>query len=229
MIGEKTVLAVIPARGGSKGLPKKNVLPLAGVPLIGHTIQHAHTSAYIDRIICSTDCQEIADIATAFGAEVPFLRPRHLAGDETTTPQVLAHLCSSLEPYDLIVVLQPTSPLRIPADIDECIRLCNERNVRSVATVCESDKNPAWMFELSDDQVMRPILGPDALKTRRQDLATSYVLNGAVYVFDWEWGLENKPFVNSETLAHVMPKGRSIDIDTSLEFDIANFLLERAK
>lgn len=224
MIENRSVLAVVPARGGSKGLPRKNILPLGGLPLIAHSIQHALGSAYVDACICSTEDEEIAAVARAHGCDVPFLRPAELATDETRGPAVVHDLCRKIARYDYVVILQPTSPLRLPEDIDRSIELCHRDEAPSVTTVCEVDKNPHWMYHIADNASMEPVIAHQELETRRQDLPTAHVLNGAVYVLRWEDICAGKPWIMPETLAHVMPKDRSVDIDTALDLEFVNLL-----
>ncbi|MEK7358375.1 MAG: acylneuraminate cytidylyltransferase family protein, partial [Bdellovibrionota bacterium] len=146
MIDGKRVLGVIPARGGSKGILRKNVRNLGGKPLIAWTIEATRSSRYLDRVIVSTDDREIAEVSVAHGAEVPFLRPAELASDTATSPQVLAHALGECPGFDLAVLLQPTSPLRETADIDVCIELCVRNAATSAVSVKTVDVHPAHMF-----------------------------------------------------------------------------------
>jgi N-acylneuraminate cytidylyltransferase len=221
----QSILAVIPARGGSKGLPGKNVRDLGGKPLIAWTIEAAKRSAHIDRVILSSDDAEIIAVATSWGCDVPFTRPDALATDDAPGTAPLIHAVTEVAGYDYVVLLQPTSPLRTADDIDRCIELCLDRGVSSAVSVAAVDKHPAWMFEI-DDGRMRPLLtGP--IPARRQDLAPVYTLNGAVYVVAIPQLLATGAILQSDTLAYEMPKWRSTDIDTEFDLRLAELILRR--
>ena len=224
MIDGKTVLAIIPARGGSKGLPRKNVLDLGGRPLIAHSIEQALASKLVDRVVCSTDDSEIAEVAARFGCEVPFMRSAALAGDETETIEVIRDLCRRVDRADYLVLLQVTSPMRNVSDIDATIRLCHEKGAPVAVSVCESSKHPDWMYTLGPDGAMRPVSGRGPSRTKRQDLPAVYVLNGAVYVMRWENIEANEPILMPGALAHVMPMERSVDIDSAFDLEFVRFL-----
>lgn len=224
MIENKTVLAIIPARGGSKGVPRKNIRDVAGKPLIAWTIEEAKKSKYIDRIIVSTDDQKIADVAVQWGGEVPFLRPAELARDDSPGIAPVIHIITTSGfTYDLVVLLQPTSPLRTVEDIDGAIALLLNRNANACVSVVEPDKSPYWMYSVDGAGHLVPLLEGDY--NCRQDIPPVYALNGAVYVAEVSWLLKNQGFVNDETLAYVMPKERSIDIDTETDLAISTIIL----
>ncbi len=228
MIHEKSVLAVITARGGSKGVPKKNIRELGGKPLIAWTIESAQRSVHIDRLILSSDDPAIIDIATDLGCEVPFIRPPELATDEASSMAVLHHAIRSLnEVYDYVVLLQPTSPFRTTADIDGCIELCEGKNAPACVSVTECSKNPIWMYSLTENQMMQPIMSQENSPQRRQELPPVFELNGAVYVARTDWLTSTSGFVQTETLAYTMPKERSLDIDSEQDFLIAQFLIQK--
>ncbi|WP_126428726.1 cytidylyltransferase domain-containing protein [Brevibacillus marinus] len=226
MIQGKTVLAVIPARGGSKGVPRKNIRQLAGKPLIAWTIEAAQQSAYLDRIVVSTEDEEIAEVARQYGAEIPFLRPRELAQDDTPGIDPVLHAVECLPFYDFVVLLQPTSPLREASDIDRCIEMCVSRGERACVSVTAADKPPQWMYQLDRDFRLQPIVPQAQLLTRRQDAPHVFVLNGAVYVAQTEWLKRSRSFLTENTAAYVMPKERSLDIDSELDLRIAAELLK---
>ncbi len=230
MIQGKKVLALIPARGGSKGLPRKNVLEVGGKPLIAWTIAEAKKSKYVDRLILSSDDQEIIGIAKQWGCEVPFVRPTELARDDTPGIEPVLHGIEALpEKYDLVVLLQPTSPLRSVQDIDGCIERCLEEKAKACVSVAVPEKSPYWMYSVNDHHRMSPILKLEGTTERRQDLPKVYALNGAVYVADCEWLMEKKTFVAEETVAYEMPKERSIDIDTELDLTLFKVLIMEKK
>lgn len=224
MISEKKVLGLIPARGGSKGVPGKNIRSAAGKPLIAWTIECALASSVLDRVILSSDDDEIIKISREYGCEVPFVRPAELAADQTDSISVARHALEALEEkYDYLVLLQPTSPLRIPADIDEAVRLCIKKNVSSCVSVCESDKHPNLIFSIDEKNKFEPLFS-SKIPSRRQDAPPAYVLNGAVYVSRCDSIMAGDGFISEDTVAWVMPKIRSIDIDTELDFTILDAL-----
>lgn len=225
MIDGLKVLAVIPARGGSKGVPRKNVRMLGGKPLIAWTIDAARQSRTIDRIIVSTDDPEIAETALAWGAEVPFMRPAVLAQDDAPGDAPFRHAAREIPGFDIAVLLQPTSPLRSAADIDGCVAVA-VKTERPVASVTESGKHPAWMFTL-DGSTMSPVLPHLAQTTHRQALPPVYALNGAVYVMKTTSLAAGQALVSPDTSAYVMPPERAIDIDVEIDFSIASIYLHR--
>jgi CMP-N,N'-diacetyllegionaminic acid synthase len=228
MIAGRSVLALIPARGGSKGLPRKNVLPLAGKPLIAWSIEAALKSKYVDRIVVSSDNDEIIAAARAAGAEVPFVRPADLAGDTTPSLDVALHALQALDQrYDYLVLLQPTSPLRDAPDIDGCIETCVRQAAPSCVSVSKADKSPYWMYTQDAQQRLVPVLPrPDASIHQRQLLPTIYALNGAVYVTQTSALVADRAFVTAATVAWEMPRSKAVDIDGDLDFKIAGLMLE---
>lgn len=225
MIQGKRVLAVITARGGSKGVPRKNVRDLGGKPLIAWTIEAARSSQYLDRIILSSDDAEIIAAAKEWGCEVPFTRPAELARDETPGVEPVLHALTALqEQFDYVVLLQPTSPLRTAADIDGCLERCRELGAPACVSVTEPDKSPWWMYTLEENGRMRPLFPGDAA-ARRQDLPKVYALNGAVYAAERLWLERTRTFVTPETAAYLMPRARSLDIDTELDMVVCGLLL----
>lgn len=224
MIDGKEVLGIIPARGGSKGVPGKNIRIIAGKPLIAWTIEEAKKSKYIDRLVVSTDDREIADIAKCFGGEVPFLRPETLARDDTPGVAPVIHALMEIPGYDYVVLLQPTSPLRSCFDVDGCIESCVFNNAPACVSVVQPDKSPYWSYELKDG-FLSPLLKTEMSAMRRQDLPSVVSLNGAVYIARTEWLLEMNTFISAETTAFEMSKERSLDIDTELDFKVCELLL----
>lgn len=221
MIGDLRVLAVVTARGGSKGVPGKNVAEVGGRPLIAWTALAAAASEVVDRAVVSTDDPSIADAARAAGLEVPFMRPADLARDDTPGPAPVLHAIETVgEPFDLVVLLQPTSPLRNGADIDACVRRCVESGAPACVSVSEPRESPYWMYTLDAGGRLVPFTGPGPVVPRRQDLPTTYALNGAVYVARVGWFLRERAFLTEETVACVMPPERSLEIDTPLDLAI---------
>jgi CMP-N,N'-diacetyllegionaminic acid synthase len=226
MIKGKTVLAIIPARGGSKGVVHKNIHEVAGKPLIAWTIEEAKKSRYIDRLILTSDDVEIIAVAQKWGCEVPFTRPKELALDDTPGIEPILHAIHNMPKYDYIVMLQPTSPLRSVVDIDSSLELCEVQGSNSCVSVTAPDKSPYWMYTLDESSKMTPLLQVKEAIKRRQDLPNIVALNGAVYVANSDWLLENKAFVTTDTIAYTMPKLRSLDIDTELDLQIAEFIIK---
>ena len=240
MINGKKTLSIIPARGGSKRLPQKNILELAGKPLIGWTIDAAIASDNVDRVIVSTECPEVASIAMELGAEVPFYRPTSLAQDETTTIEVVLHLLQELakvgEFYDYVLLLQPTSPLRTTYDIDRaCKQLMNSEHAESIISVCLAEHHPLWSNTLPLDKSLSSFLDQKIQNVRSQDLPDYYRLNGAIYLSETKTLIEQKTFYSKESCyAFVMSQDSSIDIDTAEDFNHAQLsmdesTMERAK
>jgi CMP-N,N'-diacetyllegionaminic acid synthase len=220
LINGQSVLAVIPARGGSKGLPGKNILKLKDKPLLAWTIEAAKESKYLDHVIVSTDNDDISKAAKDYGCDVPFLRPHELATDEASIYDVLVHALDQLkDSYDVLVLLQPTSPLRTFKDIDACLQILSDSNAPSCVSVCETSKSPNWMYWLDKENHLTPILQGGDTTSRRQDLAPAYVVNGAVYAANVSWFKEHMTFTDKKTQAYAMPRERSVDIDS--EWDMA--------
>ena len=227
MINGKTVLAVIPARGGSKGIPRKNIQGVAGKPLIAWTIEEANKSKYIDYLILSSEDEEIIAVAKAWDCEVPFVRPLELAQDETSGIDPVLHALREIPGYDYVVLLQPTSPLRSVTDIDSCIELCVKPGNSACVTVMKSEKSPFWMYVLDEKGKLKPLMDSNATYARRQDLPQVFALNGAVYAARTDWFFREKTFITNETVACPMPIERSVDIDTEFDLEIAQFLLAK--
>jgi len=227
------ILAVIPARGGSKGVPKKNIRPLNGKPLIAWTIETAFRTSCLTRTIVSTDDKVIAQVAKDYGAEVPFLRPSAIARDDTPDLPVYLHALSWLtqrgDPHpDMVVWLRPTSPLRTPEDIDSAIRLLNETGADCVRSVCRAEIHPYWMKKLEGDCLVPFVDGIDEKKYyRRQLLPPAYRLNGAVEVVRCSKAAGTDHLFGGIIAGYVMPPDRSIDLDDELDFILAETLLRR--
>lgn len=225
MIAGKRVLGVIPARGGSKGVLRKNVRDVAGKPLIAWTIREAQESRIIDRLVLSSEDPRIIEIAVKWGCEVPFVRPAELARDETPGIEPFLHAIQGLPGYDIGVLLQPTSPLRKAEDIDGCIRRCVESGADACVSVSKPDKSPYWMFTLDGSGRMSPVIPSPVLIDRRQDLPEVFALNGAVYVAKCEWVLKSRTFIGPQTVAYSMPSERSADIDSETDLRWCGFVL----
>jgi CMP-N-acetylneuraminic acid synthetase len=231
MMNKEKILAIITARGGSKGIPQKNTRELLVKPLIAYSIQAALQSRTLNKIIVSTDNETIAHISKKYGAEVPFLRPKHLATDTATSLSVLQHAVSYLaekEGYlaDIIVCLQPTSPLRSAGDIDQAVTLCMNTGADSVVSLCKVEHHPYWMKKVVEGRVYPLMEVDDEEYPRRQDLPPVYQLNGAIYVTRKKILMEEERVLGEHTLAHIMSQERSIDIDTPIDLKLAELIMK---
>ncbi|MCL9662778.1 acylneuraminate cytidylyltransferase family protein [Paenibacillus hunanensis] len=224
-MGQKSVLAIIPARGGSKGIPRKNIKQFAGKPLIAWTIEEACKSKYISRLILSSDDDEIIEIAKQYGCEVPFKRPKELADDAAAGMLPVLHALQMIDQeYDYVLLLQPTSPLRTVQDIDNCIEYIFKTNSSFVVSINETTKSPYWMYQLDDQGIMHKLIDLEHTPTSRQQLAKVYALNGALYIGEYKQVKTYQTFLTSETKGFIMPSERSFDIDTPLDFWICEQL-----
>jgi len=225
MYQDKTFLAIIPARGWSKRLPRKNVLDLCGKPLIAWSIEAGLKSKYIDKVVVTSDDYEILEISKKLEAET-IKRPDELASDTATTFDAIKHTMDNFEKYDYIVLLQPTSPLRDEKHIDEAIELLKAKNADAVISVCEMDHSPLWSNTLPPDSNMNSFLKDEVLNQRSQDLEKYYRINGAIYICKTNKLLENKGFFLKENIfAYKMDRESSIDIDEEIDFKIAEGLI----
>lgn len=181
-------------------------------------------AAGVDRVIVSTDDEEIANISLTYGAEVPFLRPDRFATDETPGIDPVLHAISILPQFDWILVLQPTSPLRTPKDIEGIVNSAKFKNVNSAVSITEALNHPQWTY-LRDDSGTLFSMTPGVPAARRQELPPAFTLNGALYLARTDWLLEKRTFVSNETFGYVMPRERSVDIDSWLDWKWAEFLM----
>ena len=225
MYKNKTFLAIIPARGGSKRLPRKNVLDLNGKPLIAYSIEAGLDSSYIDKVMVTSDDDEILTISKKYGA-VTINRPNELASDIATTFDAIKHTVDNYEKYDYIVLLQATSPLRDEKHIDEAIELLELKKADAVVSVCKMDHSPLWSNTLSDSLSMTGFLKDEVLNKRSQDLKEYYRLNGAIYICNTKILLKEKGFfIKENSFAYRMDREVSIDIDQDIDLQVASFIL----
>ena len=221
----KTFLAIIPARSGSKRLPRKNILHLAGKPLIAWTIEAATSNSYIDKVIVTSDSEEILDISKKYGSET-IHRSDELSSDTATTFDAIRDVLSRVEKYDYIILLQATSPLRTKKHINKAIELLLEKSAKAVISVCEMEHSPFWSNTLPDDGKMANFLRHDVKNKRSQDLEKYYRVNGAIYICETKKLLhESTFFINNNIYAYKMNQKSSIDIDTKIDFQIASVLI----
>ena len=227
-----SIFGLITARGGSKGVPRKNLQPVGGRPLISWTIAAARESAFLSDVIVSTDDEEIAEVCGKLGAAIPFMRPAELARDDSPHLPVILHALNWLQNHGPglpthLVLLQPTSPLRTTEDIDRAIGLVIDRNADSVVSVCNAPVHPYWTKSITEDGRLVDFREwPDDGDYRmRQTLPPAYALNGAVYVIRSDVLLERGSYFTDRTYAYVMPAERSLDIDTPWDLYLADLIL----
>ncbi len=225
-----SILVIIPARGGSKGISNKNISSLGGKPLLAWTILAAKQVNSIARIVVTTDSPDIAEVAKEYQAEVPFLRPRELALDDTPGMAPLIHAIRWLEEHqnyrpEYVMCLQPTSPLRSARDIETAIEIALEKDADGVVSVAPVKQHPEWMKQVDAEGRLQDYLASEQLAIRRQDLSAIYALNGAIYMARRHIVLEKMTWYTHETYAYVMPTERSIDIDTPWDLHLADMIL----
>jgi len=223
------MIAIIPARSGSKGLPNKNIKPLNGIPLIAHTILCAQRAKSINQIIISTDSKIIADICLEYGADVPFLRPEHLSTDQSHAIDAYIYTIEQLEKQlnnaiDNFIVLQPTSPLRRPEDIDKAIELFFKMSADSVISYTKEHHPIYWHKNICKDLRFENIF-PEVIKNR-QELRETFFPNGSIYIYKTEIIKQRRHYTNN-SYAYIMPRNLSIDIDTIDDFEFAEYILQK--
>lgn len=232
MIDNKKVLAIIPARGGSKGLPGKNIMSICGKPLIGWSISQAHESQYIDEVLVSSDSQSIINVAKKFGAIAPFVRPESLASDNASSVDVLIHAIDFLaekgQVYDYLVLLEPTSPLRSVSDIDGAIELLvRSKFAESIVGVAKAEgSHPSFLFSIQDE-LLRPMLDSQPSGLRRQDLKGDYYyLEGSIYVTTITALIRHRSFYHLNTIPWVLDRYKAVEIDEISDFIAAEALMK---
>jgi len=224
-----SIIALIPARGGSKRIPRKNIKIMCGKPLISWTIEIAKNSPSIDRVIVSTDDEEIATISRECGAEVPFLRPAELALDETHMIEPVLHALEKFPEFKQVLLLQPTSPLRTVEDIEGICHFQKKINRPCVVSVCPTSIQPHLTYQLTAEGIMNPIVKVPIVKPHHSNRPKYWKLNGSMYLADCDWLLQHKAFLTAETYGYSMSSERSIDVDTIMEWEWAEFLMEKSK
>lgn len=227
MINEKKVLALITARAGSKGIPRKNIKPLAGHPLIAWTIAAAKQSRYVDRLIVSSDGADIIRIAVEEGCEAPFVRPAALAQDESLSIDVIEHAIACLdEDFDYLLLLQPTSPFRTANDIDRFLEYCVERNADIAVSVSKLKKHPMYMYRI-ENECLVPFLDNGNMQLRRQDMPPAYEHNGALYFAQIHRLLQIRSFNTCETIPYITEGIINLDIDTLEDWEYAEIIASK--
>jgi N-acylneuraminate cytidylyltransferase/CMP-N,N'-diacetyllegionaminic acid synthase len=230
MIDNLRVLGVITARGGSKGLRGKNIRPFLGKPLILWTLETAISAPSIDTVIVSTDDEKIAEVVKMAGGRVPFLRPNFLAHDTASSVDVVLHAVEYMqdmgEIFDIVVLLEPTSPIRDKNDIEFALKILNENKAGSVVSICRAEtQHPAFMYHLDEEKRLNPYTGIQPNKVRRQDIPSLYFLEGTVYCSRIDTLRSECSFYHSSTLGYEVPKWKSIEIDDIYDFVMAESLM----
>ncbi len=225
------ILGIIPARGGSKGVPRKNIKLLGGKPLIAYTIEAALHSQ-LSKVIVSTDDEEIAEVSRRYGAEVPFMRPAELASDTASSISMIQHALKTMESlegicFDGVMLLQPTTPFRLSKDIEDAISIWKEKGSDSVISVVDvGGTHPARMKYLKDGYLIDPPFCEIREGQNRQELKPMYIRNGAIYLTKREVILKGS-FKGNTCAAHIMPDERSVNIDTFFDFEYAEWLYSK--
>lgn len=231
MIEKRKILALIPARGGSKGIKGKNIVELCGKPLIAYSILAGLESKYIDKVVVTTDSEEIAEVSKRFGAEVPFFRPAYLASDTAKTIDAVLHAVEWLrehgEDYDILVLLQPTQPLRTGVDIDEAIETYMKNGMKAVVSVKEVDEHPILMRTINEKGYLDPLL-PVNSTIRRQDMPSYYIVDGSIYINSIE-ELNHETSLNDNSIPYIMAAEKSVDIDETKDLKMAEILCKESE
>lgn len=225
----KTFLAIIPARGGSKRLPGKNIVDFLGKPMIAWTIESALNSMYIDRVIVSTDSNDISSISKKYGANVPFIRPSNLSSDDSTSVDVVLHAINALKEqgdcYDFVILLQPTSPCRNSLHIDGAIQVAILNDANSVISVTKAKHSPLWMNTIPENGSMSKFMHKSIVNKRSQDLPIYYQLNGAIFLCNMKNLMKEKTFFTAEkSFSFRMDFKSSIDIDDECDLLYASII-----
>ena len=231
MINNNKLLALIPARGGSKRLPRKNILDFCGKPLIAWTIEAALKSKYVDHVVVSTDDNDISNISSQYGADVPFIRPNNISLDHSNLVEVVEHALKKLEEsgchYEYVILLQPTSPFRTSKHIDAAVELLVKKNSSAIISVTKAINNPLWANTIPENGSMDNFIQENIKNKRSQDLPIFYELNGAIYLINSRKILEeNTFFLKKGVFSYEMDRISSIDIDTNYDFLIASLIAE---
>ena len=225
MFKKNKILAIIPARKGSKRIPKKNLKKINGKPLIYWSIKAARNSKYIDKVIVSTDSKLIRDISIKYGSDVPFIRPKKISTSISKSSDVIIHALNNIYGYDYIIYLQPTSPLRDTKDIDDSIKLGINNNVKSLASFSHSlHHDPNIVFEFDKKKKKLKKINFSKLENKRSNY---FVLNGAIFLLETKWFKNNKKFICKSTLPFIMDQKKSVDIDNYYDFEIAEYLMKK--
>jgi N-acylneuraminate cytidylyltransferase/CMP-N,N'-diacetyllegionaminic acid synthase len=225
------MIAIIPARGGSKGLPNKNIKELNGIPLIAYTIKAALAAKHVSRIIISTDSPEIAEIGIRYGAEVPFLRPTSLSQDNSKIIDAFIYTIERLNTEEnatinTFIKLQPTSPLRTSQHIDEAIQLFYDKKPDSLISYIKMPHPPEWACKIDNGKVSK-YFNDGSEPINRQELPQAYMPNGAIYILQYKVLKVTRQYITNNTIPYIMPTRESTDIDNLEDFELAEYYLNR--
>ncbi len=229
--GMGEIVGLISARGGSKSIPRKNIKTLAGKPLIAWTIEVARKCKELNRVIVSTDDEEIANVARQWGAEVPFIRPSELARDDSSSISAVLHAIHWMEENEgfcpgYVMLLQPTSPFRTSEDIQQSIDLATKHRAVAVVSVCEAEPHPYLCKRILDNGALADFMSMKVGYLRRQDLPPAYAVNGAIYLNQCSSLLLDQTFIPTGTIAYAMPQERSLDVDTVWDWHMAELIMK---
>jgi len=223
---KNTILGIIPARAGSKGIRRKNIKNIHGKPLIQWTIDEAKKVKQINKIIVSTDDLKIAKLSNKLGIEIPFMRPKKYAGDNSLSLDVVLHVLSLFQDFKYILLLQPTSPMRNEKDIRGIINFTIKNNIKSAVSVTRVREYPQLIYGMDKMKKLKKEFNSYNQHSLRQKYKKLHRVNGALYMAETKWFLKNRNFINQETHGYEMPIERSIDIDDEYDWTVANFLLK---
>jgi len=232
MINGLKILAHVTARGGSKRIVDKNIKEINGHPLLAYSIMEAKKSKYVDKVILDTDSEEYAEIGKKYGAEIPYMRPKELATDTAKAMDVTIHAINWFkehnEPFDILVKLQPTTPLRLAEDIDNALKIFIEKGADSIVSVTEAYVPPLWVNTLPEDHNMKDFIQDlSKIQLNTQELKKYYQLNGVVFLAKCDHLLKTHSWYGKKAYAYIMPRERSIDIDEPIDFEIAELYLKK--
>ena len=227
MFKDKTILGIIPARGGSRGIPRKNLINLCGKPLISYTIEAGLKSKYIDYLMVTTDDIEIAEVSKQYGADVPFLRPKELADDKSKTVDAIVHAINTLKDmsnnFDVLVLLQPTQPLREVSDIDRAIEYFFEKEMKGLVSISPVEDHPILIRKIDEDGTLSSLLGVNST-VRRPDMPTYYRVNGCIYINKVD-DITAETSFNDNPIGYLMDQEHSVDIDEMVDLIIAQYYI----
>ncbi|OVE76450.1 hypothetical protein BVX97_01020 [bacterium E08(2017)] len=231
-MSEKSILGVIPARGGSKGIPGKNIKNLAGKPLIAYTIETALAANMITDVVVSTDSEEIQNIALQYGAQAPFLRPDELATDKALAIPTIQHAVTEMEKlknitYDAIIMLQPTTPLKTASDLDEALGALVNSDAEGVISVVNVDNWHPMKMKVIDNGLLLDYKKPPTENPPRQTLPPVFMVNGAIYATKRDVFMNDSSFMGKKCLPYEMPPERSVNIDTEADFLVAEYYMKK--
>lgn len=219
-------VALIPARGGSKEIPRKNIKMFAGKPLISWTIEIAKKCNLIDKVVVSTDDNEIAKVSSFYGAEVPYIRSAELATDDSPIMNTIIQYLRKNSNVSEIILLQPTSPLRKTIDLYNTIESKIKNNSKSIVSITEAFSHPSLCYKIMPNGEISNFFPNQSLR-RRQELSKAYCLNGSIYLANRNFLIENNSFINESTIGYIMPQERSIDIDNKYDWEVAEMFIKK--